>query len=279
MESVDHADRNYANVFKSTLSGGIIVSLMCTPSDVIRNYWYYNADLHFKRSTINTFEVAKHLYQTRGLNCFWTGLHWTYASVIPGQTIFLISYDHLKYHYNPPVASILSRMLAIVVTQPFDCLRTHTQANLSSNLTLWKIKSTLGSTTLYKGLFSTILRDIPFSAIHWPLCEYFYRYITEHTGYKDRGLSRMELLVIPFLCGSLSATIATVVSQPFDIVKTKIQANINRMDTRRTSISKELKVFIRDYGFRGLLIGLLPRLFKVVPGSAIMAASYRYFIS
>ncbi|GFE54741.1 mitochondrial carrier protein [Babesia ovis] len=263
------------NILKGTTIGGLMVSSMCVPTDVIRNYWYFNPDLKGLRGRMSTLGVARRIYATHGLKCFFTGFNLTVLNVIAGQTLFLVVYDTMKSQVSTPIASVLGRMVTLLSMQPLECLRTYKQANLAQHTSTF-FSGTRGLQSflsLYRGLTPTVIRDVPFSAVHWPLNDWLYRRFANVRS--DTELSKQQRFAMSFISGGISSTFATVISQPFDIVKTNIQANTDR--GRCLTLRGELYRFFGEYGMRGFLIGLTPRLIKVVPGCAIISGCYRYF--
>ncbi|GIX64309.1 mitochondrial carrier protein [Babesia caballi] len=178
---------------------------------------------------------------------------------------------------SAPAASILGRMATLLSMQPLECLRTYKQANLPlSTMQFFRGASPVTAlSSLYKGLAPTVIRDVPFSAVHWPLNDLLYRRFVALRRSSDAELSKREKLALSAVSGAFSSTVATLISQPFDIVKTTIQASANRHV--KMTVGGELRRFFGQYGIRGSLIGLTPRLIKVVPGCAIISGCYRYF--
>ncbi|OEH79056.1 mitochondrial carrier family protein [Cyclospora cayetanensis] len=92
--------------------------------------------------------------------------------------------------------------------------------------------------------------------------------------------------VIPFLSGASSAAVACVLTHPFDVVKTRVQASQLRPQGPSGAASGgPLWYFFRGVreactevyganGFRGFGVGLLPRLLKIVPSCAVLLATY-----
>jgi len=70
-------------------------------------------------------------------------------------------------------------------------------------------------------------------------------------------------LVRSFIGGSFSATCSTILFQPLDLIKTRIQTNT-------LGSSRE---FVREVGLRGLWTGLSPSLARTVPGVGLYFAS------
>ncbi|GBE61480.1 mitochondrial carrier protein [Babesia ovata] len=215
-------------ILEESRRSGLVVSSLCVPTDVVRNYWYFNPELKGIRGSISTVGVARHIYATRGIRCFFTGFHLTALNVVGGQTIFLLSYDALKTEMSTPLASILGRMATLLSMQPLECLRTYTQANLPGR-TMSFFKDTKGLAaikSLYRGLIPTVIRDVPFSAVHWPLNDLLYRRFIASCGRSESDLSKGQKFALSFATGTMSSMLATMISQPFDIVKTTIQVRL-----------------------------------------------------
>ncbi|AFZ81351.1 mitochondrial carrier protein, putative [Theileria equi strain WA] len=199
---------------------------------------------------------------------------------IVGHAIFLYTYDSLKHDVSTPIASLLSRLVTMVFVQPLDCMRTYSQANLYGNKvpSFKEVAKSKGFFSLYKGSYPTLIRDIPFSTFHWPINEFLYKKITGMERFRERELTQMESMYIPFISGTFSSIIATIFSQPFDIIKTNIQAaGLDHRCLKKSTVLSEFRRLNKNYGMRGFFIGIGPRMFKVVPGSAIMSATYYYY--
>ncbi|BAM41993.1 mitochondrial carrier protein [Theileria orientalis strain Shintoku] len=239
------------------------------------------------RVKMSSISVVKHIYRTKGLLSFWMGLNWATPLTICGHTMFLYTYDSIKDKVNTPTASLISRLVTLMVCQPFDCMRTYVQSNLYTHKrqSFVEILKNKGLKSMYKGSLSTIVRDVPFSAIHWPINELIFDMIKSNEAYKRFDSKGVGILVLPFWTGAFSSLVATVVSQPFDVIKTNLQAGSvdiqnnknNIIGSRKSSILSEFIRIKRTYGVRGFFIGVAPRLLKVVPGSAIMSATYHFF--
>ncbi|UKK02774.1 mitochondrial carrier protein [Theileria orientalis] len=287
MESSNVPGASLTNIFKGALSGGILVNFIFNPFDVVKNYWYYNEEIKSQRVKMSSISVVRHIYRTKGLLSFWMGLNWATPLTIGGHTMFLYTYDSIKDKINAPTASLISRMVTLTVCQPFDCMRTYVQSNLYTHKrqSFLEILKNKGLKSMYKGSLSTVVRDVPFSTIHWPVNELIFHMIKSNEGYKKIDPKGVGLLVLPFWTGAFSSLVATVASQPFDVIKTNLQAGSVDIQNNKNNISGSNKFNIlsefirikRTYGVRGFFIGVAPRLLKVVPGSAIMSATYHFF--
>jgi hypothetical protein len=69
-----------------------------------------------------------------------------------------------------------------------------------------------------------------------------------------------------FLAGSISATCSTLILQPFDLIKTKMQ-NVPPGQTNK--MLSTAKVIVYSEGIAGLWTGLSPTLVRTVPGKTL----------
>ncbi|XP_035972413.1 mitochondrial glutamate carrier 2 isoform X1 [Halichoerus grypus] len=86
----------------------------------------------------------------------------------------------------------------------------------SASLIAWELLRTQGLAGLYKGLGATLLRDIPFSIIYFPLFANLNNLgVTESTGKASFAHS--------FMSGCTAGSVAAVAVTPLDVLKTRIQ--------------------------------------------------------
>jgi len=169
----------------------------------------------------------------------------------------------------------LARIVAVTAVNPLELVRTKMQAQ---RMPLYQVKSCLkdlvatkGVLGLWSGYTATLLRDVPFSALYWPLYEYTRRWFGKETG------------MVNFMSGAVAGTVACTVTLPFDVVKTIKQIDLGEKDflNLKTGISRTNSSIVRDIlreqGAKGLFSGLIPRILKVAPACAIMISSYEFF--
>lgn len=125
-----------------------------------------------------------------------------------------------------------------------------------------------GVTSLWKGFTATIMRDVPFSAIYWPLYE-----ALRPPEYEFKRC---------FLAGAFAGTLASTLTLPFDVIKTQRQLELGEslaggsgggVPSNR-AVAHEI---YSAHGARGFWTGLTPRILKVAPACAIMISSYEFF--
>lgn len=191
--------------------------------------------------------------------------------------------------YNPPkfIVSLLSgagaRAISATMVTPIELLRTRLQAshaNDNMRIVMHQIGTEMrdgGVGMLWRGLGATLWRDVPFSAIYFASYETGKQMLTGGGLGESRTGGFSQEFAISFAVGSVSGSIAALVTHPFDVLKTRLQADaINSVDGARrgAGVVPALTQTVRMEGFAGLFCGLAPRLAKVVPASGIMIGSF-----
>ena len=123
-----------------------------------------------------------------------------------------------------------------------------------------KLKGVRG---LWNGYTATLLRDVPFSALYWPLYEATRVSIYRHTSQKHVYLSMFpdNSFLINFVSGAVAGSIASTITLPFDVIKTIKQIEMGEKDIMKVkagqarsnmTIAKEL---ISEQGVKSLFSG------------------------
>jgi len=81
----------------------------------------------------------------------------------------------------------------------------------------------------------------------------------------------MSPMVKAFLAGSMSGTCSTLLFQPLDVVKTRLQSSATR-----SSMFGEANAVMTAEGLRGLWRGVLPSLYRTVPGVGLYFSSMHW---
>ncbi|KAI4172083.1 MAG: hypothetical protein LQ343_003830 [Gyalolechia ehrenbergii] len=118
---------------------------------------------------------------------------------------------------------------------------------------------------LYRGWVITILREVPFTAIQFPLWEGM-------KGWRKRKTGRDEVTAIESgVLGSGAGAVAAGLTTPLDVLKTRM------MLAREKIASGPLFVHIwRDEGPKAFLAGMGPRMLWISAGGAIFLGSYQW---
>lgn len=96
---------------------------------------------------------------------------------------------------------------------------------------------------IYKGFSSTIMREIPFSFIQFPLWEYFKLNWTSFTGTELNSASVA-------ICGAVAGGIAAAVTTPLDVVKTRVMLSEESLQ-KQPNVLRIARSIYREKGVRG----------------------------
>lgn len=120
-------------------------------------------------------------------------------------------------------------------------------------------------------LSATLWRDVPFSAIYWLVVEEVKKKQRDRAA--TQVVNKTNQFVTSLTAASAGGLTAAMVTHPFDVIKTKRQvfefANVPVRGTWDIA-----RMIVQTDGWRGLAVGLAPRLAKVIPGASIMLTTY-----
>jgi len=263
-------------------------------AEEICNCKWYNRPKYFN----GTLDAIVKISRTEGISSLWSGLSPTLVLAVPTTMIYFTAYEKLKFVISdqyvkyqqlrgvtqdaaasPMWASLtaggLARTFAVTIVNPLELVRTKMQ---SQRMKLTQVRScikdlvkTRGIVGLWSGYTATLLRDVPFSALYWPLYE--------HT----KTLFGYDSFFVNFTSGAVAGSVASTVTLPFDVLKTIKQIEIGERDIMQVSKGQArtnqqiVRDILREQGARGLFSGLTPRILKVAPACAIMISSYEFF--
>ncbi|XP_072548375.1 mitochondrial glutathione transporter SLC25A40 [Salminus brasiliensis] len=302
----------------SSCSGAILTSLFVTPLDVIKirlqaqispfpkgkcfvycnglmdhicvcengnSKAWYKPRGHFN----GTMDAFIKIVRVEGIKSLWSGLPPTLVMAVPATVMYFTCYDQLRAALMlrmgdqadkaPLLAGAIARVGSATLISPLELIRTKLQSERQSYQELSAVirsaVQTEGWLALWRGLGPTLLRDVPFSALYW------YNY-EKGKAWLCQYKSSDPTITITFIAGAVSGSIASVVTLPFDVVKTRRQVELGELQAKNLSPQASsltydvMKRIVGENGFRGLFAGFMPRLIKVAPACAIMISTYEF---
>ncbi|XP_034478836.1 solute carrier family 25 member 40 [Drosophila innubila] len=196
----------------------------------------------------------------------------------------------------PMASGICARTVVVTAITPLEMVRIKMQSGYITYTELWVVIRSLikshGILGLWRGWPPTVMRDAPFSGTYWAAYESMKRVcnVTEPTFW------------FSFVTGAAAGALATLVTMPFDLVTTHTQielgqdvlysdssgqakggANATAASSaaatgsgKQSSVISRISMIYRQQGIRGLYVGVLPRMLRVVPACAIMISTFEY---
>ena len=165
----------------------------------------------------------------------------------------------------------LARLVAVSLVSPLELVRTKMQSQKMPWSQVIRcvrdLVTTQGVRGLWNGYTATLLRDVPFSALYWPLYESTRDSLRRWAAIRERrSLYTLTVqensFLINFVSGALAGSVASTITLPFDVIKTikqiemgeKIMKVSGASQTRTNiTIAREL---IADQGVRSLFSGM-----------------------
>ena len=258
-----------------------------------------SADLFFfPIDTLKTRLQAKGgFFANGGYRGIYRGVGSAIVASAPGAALFFVTYDTLKRDARPYVqrwlpssnaqladtlthmfASTMGEVAACTVRVPAEVVKQRAQtsaASLSSYDTLKVILRNENGAglrrNLYRGWSTTIMREVPFTCIQFPLYEYFKKV------WASRGSGApVETVPQPALapwkgavCGSVAGAIAAALTTPLDFLKTRVMLHPGPV-----SASRLARDILHDEGALVFLSGIGPRTMWISAGGAVFLGMY-----
>ncbi|XP_036805380.1 mitochondrial glycine transporter B isoform X3 [Oncorhynchus mykiss] len=206
--------------------------------------------------------VLIQVIRTESFLGLWKGVSPSFVRCIPGVGIYFSTFYSLKQHYfqegrapNAGEAVLLgagARAVAGVCMLPVTVIKTRFESGRYNYVSvLGALKSvceTEGPRALFSGLTATLLRDAPFSGI------YVMFYSQAKRSLPPEVSSSPYAPLGNFGCGVMAGVLASVVTQPADVVKTHIQVSPAHWTTKDA-----IRYIYTEHGLRGFFRGAVPR--------------------
>lgn len=245
------------------------------------------------------------IIRNEGVGSLYNGLHATLWMSIPATVLYFSAYDELKTKTNlgPSISGATARIFAVTCVAPFELLRTRQQSEtnpqgmiglyqreVANNAAILAKNNSSSKTStsilkfpwfLWRGLSPTLWRDVPFSAIYWNIVEKVKTSPIVLKGFgvnNNTSVTTQPPISVSFVAACTGGGIAALFTHPFDVVKTRRQvfefAQDHIATSEETSTIGIIRRIINKDGWKGLFIGLGPRVGKIIPSAAIMLTTY-----
>ncbi|KAG8241841.1 hypothetical protein J6590_077392 [Homalodisca vitripennis] len=282
------------------VNGGIagIIGVSCVfPLDLVKTRLQnQTVGPNGERMYTSMLDCFKKTYRAEGYFGMYRGSAVNILLITPEKAIKLAANDFFRYHLSTGSGKLpLGReMLAggsagfcqIIITTPMELLkiqmqdagRVAAQAKLEGKtvpkvsatslaLELLKTKGIFG---LYRGIGATMLRDVSFSIVYFPL---FAR--LNALGPRKNDGSGEAVFWCSFLSGCAAGSLAALAVNPFDVVKTRLQA-ISKVEggPRYTGIADAFVKTLKNEGPLAFFKGGACRMIVIAPLFGIAQTVY-----
>ncbi|GMI25190.1 hypothetical protein TeGR_g8776 [Tetraparma gracilis] len=221
-----------------------------------------------------------------GFQGVYNGLGAVGVGSAPGAGMFFVTYEQTKPYAKaatdalglPPMfshmlAASLGETAACIVRVPTEVVKTRMQTNAEGCATLGGAvreimrESGGGAANLYRGFGITLMREIPFAFIQFPIYERMKQSLRESRGSEP-------LPVQSAACGSVGGAIAAALTTPLDVVKTRLMLGTDAKGVQYKSASDVLRRVVAEEGAGTLLNGIQPRVMWISIGGFVFFGAY-----
>lgn len=176
-------------------------------------------------------------------------------------------------------AASLGEVAACAVRVPTEVIKQRAQAGLhggSSAAALGAIlrqRRAIGLSgvwqELYRGWGITIMREVPFTVIQFPLWE-----AMKAWGRRRKGNGLEVGAAESAVYGSISGAVAAGITTPLDVLKTRVM-----LSKEKERVIPVLKSILKTHGIRPFFAGIGPRVMWISAGGAIFLGSYQWAVN
>ncbi|XP_076602431.1 electrogenic aspartate/glutamate antiporter SLC25A12, mitochondrial-like isoform X4 [Chaetodon auriga] len=228
----------------------------------------------------NSFDCAKKVLRYEGFFGFYRGLLPQLIGVAPEKAIKLTVNDFVRDKFTtqddtiPLPAEILAGGCAgasqVIFTNPLEIVKIRLQVageiTTGPRVSALSVVRDLGFFGLYKGAKACFLRDIPFSAIYFPV----YAHTKGKMADEEGRLGPLQLLTAGAIAGIPAASLVT----PADVIKTRLQVAARAGQTTYSGVIDCFRKILKEEGFRAFWKGAGARVFRSSPQFGVTLLTY-----
>lgn len=176
-------------------------------------------------------------------------------------------------------AASMGEVAACAVRVPTEVVKQRAQAGLHGGSSSAALGAILGQykTTgfggvwreLYRGWSITVMREVPFTVIQFPLWE-----AMKAWGRRRKGDGLEVSAGESALYGSISGAVAAGITTPLDVLKTRVM-----LSKEKEKVLPVLRGILKAHGIRPFFAGIGPRVMWISAGGAIFLGSYQWAVN
>jgi solute carrier family 25 S-adenosylmethionine transporter 26 len=281
----------------------------------------------FPLDTLKTrLQSSQGFFPSGGFRGIYRGVGSALVGSAPGAAFFFCTYEATKsflattpYLHQPGgtttkkksgglavehmLAASAGEIAACAVRVPTEVVKQRAQAgqhggsSVASLLHILRQRGSVGVVgvwrELYRGWGITVMREVPFTILQFPMWEALKAWGRERRVRTGRGLLG-DVHVHPVgggregagpvvgevsaaesaLYGSISGGVAAAVTTPLDVLKTRVM-----LSTRRESIGTIVRTILKENGIKPFFAGIGPRVMWISIGGAIFLGSYQWAVN
>ncbi|XP_075009321.1 electrogenic aspartate/glutamate antiporter SLC25A12, mitochondrial isoform X1 [Calonectris borealis] len=228
----------------------------------------------------NSFDCFKKVLRFEGFFGLYRGLLPQLIGVAPEKAIKLTVNDFVRDKFTKKDGSIpfLAEVFAggcagasqVIFTNPLEIVKIRLQVageiTTGPRVSALSVIKDLGLLGLYKGAKACFLRDIPFSAIYFPVYAHSKLMLADENGH----VGGLNLLTAGAIAGVPAASLVT----PADVIKTRLQVAARAGQTTYSGVIDCFGKILREEGPSAFWKGAGARVFRSSPQFGVTLVTY-----
>ncbi|NXU55471.1 S2538 protein, partial [Turnix velox] len=245
---------------------GTCSTLLFQPLDLLKTRLQTLQPAVHRSARAGMVTLLLRVVRTESLLGLWKGVSPSFARCIPGVGIYFSTLYMMKQKFlvdRSPTAleSVIlgatARAVSGICLLPVTVVKTRYESGRFGYRSVYgalkNIYQTEGPRGMFSGLTATLLRDAPFSGIYLM----FYTQTKNFTpqGNVENRLNPVLLPLLNFGCGVFAGILASLATQPADVIKTHMQLSPQKY----CRTSQAIAFIYKDFGLTGFFRGGVPR--------------------
>ncbi|KAI0145292.1 mitochondrial carrier [Xylariaceae sp. FL1272] len=258
----------------------------------------------FPLDTLKTrLQSSAGFFPSGGFRGVYRGVGSAVVGSAPGAAFFFCTYEGVKATLSQPrrhgkgarndskwaepathmAAASLGEIAACAIRVPTEVVKQRAQAGHHGGSSAGALRAILGQYNtigltgvwreLYRGWGITVMREVPFTVIQFPLWE-----AMKSWGRQREAASAGEQAEVgageSALYGSISGAVAAAITTPLDVLKTRVM-----LSQERESVLTVFRNLLATQGVRPFFAGIEPRVMWISAGGAIFLGSYQWAVN
>lgn len=235
----------------------------------------------FPLDTLKTrLQSAEGFVKSGGFRGIYAGLASCASGSAPSAATFFCSYELTKNVLKPRVstsmfpfvhmfAATVGEVVSLFVRNPFEVVKQRAQAYVHMS-SLQALKYTLaeeGFSGLYRGYWNTLMREIPFALIQYPLWELLKSVWSWEQGHPVWAWQSA-------ICGAVGGGVAAAITTPLDVAKTRLMLAPKGSLYTQASVTQVVLIIKSKEGISGLFSGVTMRTAWIAAGGFVYFGFY-----
>lgn len=219
----------------------------------------------------------------------------------PGAALFFGTYETMKPIISNfrgdnclaapthMISASIGECVACLIRVPTEVIKSKMQTNAIGSASLSSTLRTVlaerdgravGSSILgglYRGLGITLMREVPFAFIQFPIYERL-KLELRRTGSARDGLVECSPLQAA-ACGSIAGGVAAALTCPLDVVKTRLMLGTDKLGVPYLGVGDVVQRLAKEEGKAIFLSGIQPRVMWISIGGFVFFGAYETYRS